>query len=1333
MSSQSTPRESRNPLKRLLKRSTRSQPSPLLTTSTPTAGSLRTSQTHVPGASISAAQSGPAPPATPLSPTAASPNFATRQRDFWVEAVRLLPIDDQKVLERYTPSSSSNTNGILSDILQAAEAKRTQVESDRWSINVLGKRIKVRTEAELVLKWLERFKQIGDIVVNADPIHAGLPWAAVRLLIQAAVADQEQLDALFSGLERVLYFLKRSEIYFQLYLQSSLSSVAGRNLEKSLREVYCLIAKFLAVALRVFEKGAAIRAWHAFWKPEDISAFSQKCQDAEERVELEVHNLERVMSHESRSDMSQKLMDLRKQLDDIDALRSTIQTMSSQVESVWRYQEAERRAEVLFWLSDIPYEDHHRNAVKNRTPDTGTWILRHAVYRQWEDAQTSMMFWLHGIPGAGKTKLVTRVVDARLQISGYSGFAYFYCNRDEEKRRSAESVLLSFVKQLAVCPTKDNKLHEDLLKLYDKKKHSGFASAKLSFDESKDILVKILRAFSSVVLVLDALDECHEDDRSILFGVFTELIYSLSHIRLKIFISSRRNDDIKRQLLEEANLGVEATDNEDDIRQFVMERIEEDHQRRKNKRLRQISDELKLQIIDVLYEKSNGMFQWAALQINQLLRLEREGDIRKLLGKLPKDLKQAYDSILISIREQDGSKPEVGLRALQWIQYSLDLMNIDLLLQAVCQDPHQDDLDLDIPDADFVLGACQNLVVIDAQGFCRFSHLSVEEYLETHAPWTRLQSRELIGNVCVTILLNEARDHSNIRGLRDYATWNHFYHFSGLEEKIVKGSRSHVLLCRFFGGPHELVESSAYVRWLRLLQVLRRHGRDESMKAQVLWFLEPTTNSLLACALFGFVSFLREWYETTNFDINTLNEHGCSYLSLTIFANQRRATEFLLENGANPNTAEPFIFALDHALRTHDFVYLQDCIDRGADLNANLSRIIHRLKGTSINLACLQSFQGPPWGEPWTFYTPLRIASRLADIRVMEFLMDNGAVAGGDAIYAAIRPSSPGYISAVAAAVEFLIARGADPGWTAEWRNLHTYTGVVFHGSNEIAELLGENGADVEMIENPLYASPLGAAASQGCLEVMRLLIDNGADVNITSKSGSVLAMAAWHGQVQAMKLLIKEGANVNMRSREDNALMAAVTFPNVQGRQGLLAVEFLIEQGADVNMRPMIEEVRTIDEYTKTETKIKAVTMGYGPLGAAAFCGRLDVMLLLIRKGADVNQSAGGWYVNALGVAASNGQLAAMQLLIDEGADVNRFAEEMHCFGSVLAAAAFEGQKDAIQLLLKNGADVKATLKGWFETALEAARSCSREEDRAAIVELLLGNGAVDSEDTVD
>ena len=56
--------------------------------------------------------------------------------------------------------------------------------------------MRLRDEADTVMLWLDRFKPVGDIAVNADPIHAGLPWVGVCLLPEV----QKDGDYLFVAL-----------------------------------------------------------------------------------------------------------------------------------------------------------------------------------------------------------------------------------------------------------------------------------------------------------------------------------------------------------------------------------------------------------------------------------------------------------------------------------------------------------------------------------------------------------------------------------------------------------------------------------------------------------------------------------------------------------------------------------------------------------------------------------------------------------------------------------------------------------------------------------------------------------------------------------------------------------------------------------------------------------------------------------------------------------------------------------------------------------------------------------------------------------------------------
>jgi hypothetical protein len=48
--------------------------------------------------------------------------------------------------------------------------------------------VTLQDEVDKVISFLDRIKDVGDLAVNADPIHAGLPWAGIRLLLEVRKA-----------------------------------------------------------------------------------------------------------------------------------------------------------------------------------------------------------------------------------------------------------------------------------------------------------------------------------------------------------------------------------------------------------------------------------------------------------------------------------------------------------------------------------------------------------------------------------------------------------------------------------------------------------------------------------------------------------------------------------------------------------------------------------------------------------------------------------------------------------------------------------------------------------------------------------------------------------------------------------------------------------------------------------------------------------------------------------------------------------------------------------------------------------------------------------------
>lgn len=74
---------------------------------------------------------------------------------------------------------------ILKDVLEAVEKKKLLCLKKRWKYQKSnGEVIILRDLLEKVVVWVNKFKDVVDVAVQYDPLHAALPWAAVRLLLQ---------------------------------------------------------------------------------------------------------------------------------------------------------------------------------------------------------------------------------------------------------------------------------------------------------------------------------------------------------------------------------------------------------------------------------------------------------------------------------------------------------------------------------------------------------------------------------------------------------------------------------------------------------------------------------------------------------------------------------------------------------------------------------------------------------------------------------------------------------------------------------------------------------------------------------------------------------------------------------------------------------------------------------------------------------------------------------------------------------------------------------------------------------------------------------------------
>jgi hypothetical protein len=74
---------------------------------------------------------------------------------------------------------------ILSELLELTTQSKDECTKKRWRYRrKSGEFIIFADLFSKMAKWIDLFKQVGDTTVQYDPVHAAIPWAGVRFLLQ---------------------------------------------------------------------------------------------------------------------------------------------------------------------------------------------------------------------------------------------------------------------------------------------------------------------------------------------------------------------------------------------------------------------------------------------------------------------------------------------------------------------------------------------------------------------------------------------------------------------------------------------------------------------------------------------------------------------------------------------------------------------------------------------------------------------------------------------------------------------------------------------------------------------------------------------------------------------------------------------------------------------------------------------------------------------------------------------------------------------------------------------------------------------------------------------
>jgi hypothetical protein len=198
-------------------------------------------------------------------------------------------------------------------------------------------------------------------------------------------------------------------------------------------------------------------------------------------------------------------------------------------------------------------------------------------------------------------------LQANFESGKNSNPVYFYCARNpqEPERANPCKIFQSLLRQMS-CLRPGYPILDAVNSAYRRREDEGFASGEFSLTESRDLIIELDRQRLSTTIVLDALDECDRDHLPELLKALQYILQSSSSL-VKIFVSSRDDQDIVWRLKDCLNLEIHASKNHHDIVNFVQAEVE--HRTAEGDLLNgNVTPALKASIIDSLINKAQGMW-----------------------------------------------------------------------------------------------------------------------------------------------------------------------------------------------------------------------------------------------------------------------------------------------------------------------------------------------------------------------------------------------------------------------------------------------------------------------------------------------------------------------------------------------------------------------------------------------------------------------------------------------------------------------------------------------------------------------------------------------------
>ncbi|KAJ5553045.1 hypothetical protein N7494_002423 [Penicillium frequentans] len=865
-------------------------------------------------------------------------------RDLWDEAYAIFRVEDPELIDKYENILLTKVNGNADSsqnhlapvgsyereeqLRQIVKSKVEEVDLAQWQVKIGSHSVDFSGQFNKAVKIMVAAKDFVSSAVSAEP-HAALAWAGVCLFLPLLLNPSEQKSAAHDGLEAVPFCVHRLRVMERLirpgnsgltqssYQSDSLELV--KDFERTVVDLYKTILEFQIRLVRQHSDNWAKRYGRDVFKSDDWTSLNSQVKTLEARCtevaqDLSRERIERALQV-SEHNMQRGLQEVQQELE---KTKHGIE-QQTMMQFAWRQTDEERKCVQVFRQSN-PYENQKSRTPK-RVSETGKWFLENDKFLDWRKNKGPDLLWMSAKPGSGKSVLAKTLIDEGLVTLSHqklSAVCYFFFKDISPYQRSALSAMSAILHQLfsafpslvkyALLPYKLN--GKELLNL---------------FEEMFDILCQAATdpSVGQIVCILDALDECNDDDRSFLIETITNLYHTSKNNskigdrpKLKFLLTSRPYSHIHSQfddLIKEAPTIHLSGDREsekikDEIDLVIDVKIP------KLATERGFDEEATKYLLKELHTVDNRTYLWLSLIMEEIRLSERPAnkrELQKIISGLPRSLIDAYDAILRRCRHPDLARQLLHIILAAREPLTVDDMKIATALASDFEYRSYEEIGTERSDAFEmrIKNVCGLLVTID-NGSVFLIHQTAKEFLikddfTSHRSdtwkhsFSPLDSGILLAKICISLLsftqfsktpltIDDSDDEPHNR-VSEYAKENPFLEYAAInwvehcQEAMLDEDPEWVSSMLFLCS----VDRPAFRTWYAIYQILG--------KKHLPWKM----TSLNIAAEFGFPYVLASLLESGE-DPNEPDGHGATPLARSV-QKSTMAVDLLLNANADIN------------------------------------------------------------------------------------------------------------------------------------------------------------------------------------------------------------------------------------------------------------------------------------------------------------------------------------------------------------------------------------------------------------------------------------------------